>query len=560
MNFERVKKGFYLFFVITFVMSNFLVFKIPQAKAKYIAPYAQLSGKVTNSQNNQDLANVDLKLLNKSFGVDCTLPIPPGRICENGYMGWQTTTDSQGSYSFALDGFFCGSDIELTASLGGYQTKTIKNINVPCWESLELNIQLDPVPLWRVDIQPGDILYDPYAWGVGHTGLYVGDNKVIEAQGTIEGLKLGGQVNENDITMWDYPNRKNVYLLRVKKPANKTDEEWEQIKNNAIQFAKEQKNKPYDWHWLSKSSDPNSSSWYCSELVWAAYYNQGIDLEFYDDPYDVVSPVSPAEIFLDDDTYVVNSHYEYQGGWKDYVFLLIMSPVEVTITDPSGNRVTKDLIEIPGATYIEDDIDENGHLRDMIALPNIDGEYQVEVVAKPGAGSNETYSLVIRIGDQEVVLAQDETVPEQGETHNYSFNPSSLLDNSSDDPKDNPGHHYYGFYDIETSSGNTYSMGSLDFSLTPASLGSVNLNEYEFFKIANQGSLNFVYRIKSQISGDMDFCNDLNFRGLFTHHQSELSGVFTNFSLSFSSLNYTKRVVNILINFSVLYELWTKKS
>ncbi len=36
------------------------------------------------------------------------------------------------------------------------------------------------------------------------------------------------------------------------------------------------------------------------------------------------------------------------------------------------------------------------------------------------------------------------------------------------------------------------------------------------------------------------FCNDLNFRGLFTHHQSELSGVFTNFSLSFSSLNYSE--------------------
>ncbi|MFH1525519.1 MAG: hypothetical protein ABIG69_02540, partial [Bacteroidota bacterium] len=41
---------------------------------------------------------------------------------------------------------FCGLDssFDLTASLDGYQTKTILDINIPCWQSIELNIELEP--------------------------------------------------------------------------------------------------------------------------------------------------------------------------------------------------------------------------------------------------------------------------------------------------------------------------------------------------------------------------------------------------------------------------------
>lgn len=56
----------------------------------------------------------------------------------------------------------------------------------------------------------------------------------------------------------------------------------EDSKQAAIAFAVDQIGKPYDWSFLDKGSDGkdlDSSEWYCSELVWAAYKQQGIELD-----------------------------------------------------------------------------------------------------------------------------------------------------------------------------------------------------------------------------------------------------------------------------------------
>ncbi|MFZ2071626.1 MAG: NosD domain-containing protein [Halobacteriota archaeon] len=81
-----------------------------------------------------------------------------------------------------------------------------------------------PVPEWRKDIEIGDTLIDlnkpgefewldPDTWEVffvnGHAGIYVENGKVVES-------RLFGGVQKKDIETWDYPHRKNVYLLRVK--------------------------------------------------------------------------------------------------------------------------------------------------------------------------------------------------------------------------------------------------------------------------------------------------------------------------------------------------------
>jgi len=51
-------------------------------------------------------------------------------------------------------------------------------------------------------------------------------------------------------------------------------------KQHAIQFAKKQLGKPFQGEWINKNFDPTDTSndslannWYCSELIWAAYYN-----------------------------------------------------------------------------------------------------------------------------------------------------------------------------------------------------------------------------------------------------------------------------------------------
>ncbi len=47
----------------------------------------------------------------------------------------------------------------------------------------------------------------------------------------------------------------------------------------AIDFCKAQLGKPYDLNVERQNTSIISSSWYCSEMVWAAYYNQGINIE-----------------------------------------------------------------------------------------------------------------------------------------------------------------------------------------------------------------------------------------------------------------------------------------
>ena len=49
-------------------------------------------------------------------------------------------------------------------------------------------------------------------------------------------------------------------------------------RNDAVNFCESQFRKPYVLD-LAKNTSPSEKDWYCSELVWAAYYNQGIDIE-----------------------------------------------------------------------------------------------------------------------------------------------------------------------------------------------------------------------------------------------------------------------------------------
>lgn len=119
----------------------------------------------------------------------------------------------------------------------------------------------------------GDIIYETKTkfWNAGHTAMITDLSKPSEAYGnyieTIEAVPDSvqhGYLDDERIT------RYGVKILRV------LDNQY--FVNNAVYFMEKQLGKPYSLDILRSNSDINSSEWYCSELVWAAYYYAGIDI------------------------------------------------------------------------------------------------------------------------------------------------------------------------------------------------------------------------------------------------------------------------------------------
>ncbi|TSC95411.1 MAG: periplasmic copper-binding [Parcubacteria group bacterium Athens1014_10] len=387
---------------------------------------------------------------------------------------------------------------------------------------MEENGWQEDVPEWRKDIQPGDILYDAGAlpikrrgiilYSIGHIGMYVGDveidgeifhNQVVEANKKTEDGRRG--VQYRNIETWDYPKRKLVYLLRV----NASNEK----KENVVTFTKEQIKKPYKFPWLTKDPDPDSPSWYCSELVWAAYYNQRINLEEGEEPFD--NPVAPSEIYNDTDTLVVADHLNYLAYYaEEYlksIIFQIFSPVNVEITNPDGNVISKEIDDIDDAVYIIDDLDDDGDYEDTIGIETRKmGTYTIRITPKVGADPDDTYTLKVIAGDAEIIWA-DLSI---GELIESGFKIFTIYSNPNDingEPVDKNTPQC--FHDEETSSENLFSAGILDFSLnsprnffpttTPTTTSSRDIN------IANDGNLGFQYTVTTTNATDT-LCEHLN--------------------------------------------------
>jgi parallel beta-helix repeat protein len=290
--------------------------------------------------------------------------------------------------------------------------------NYPLMKPFE-NYSPIPTPDWRKDIQPGDILYDEITSffsilvcktiSVGqHTGMYLGCGKTIEA-------RLGHGVYYDDISSWDYPRRDRIYLLRVRCS--------EPIKNTAIQFAINQLGKHYnlsDLLAVNKNSSPNSPDWYCSELDWAAYYNQGSGINIESNATNSAQPegwppdadgkfnnaVLPHEIFGDEDIYKVGWHVPGQG--EPYVVVFVLCPVNLIVTDPSGLSISQNSNQFTGAIYMQDDFNHDGSPDDLIYIPKVKaGIYSIQVIPEPGSSPNDTFSLEVSINGQSIVLANN---------------------------------------------------------------------------------------------------------------------------------------------------------
>lgn len=162
-----------------------------------------------------------------------------------------------------------------------------------------------PAGSWdRLTLEPGDILLGRRGMSVvptmnpvkgwTHAALYAGNGEVIEA------VRPGVGVVVKSLDSWKFPKMTWVSHVRVITAEEET-------RRKAAEFARGQVGQPYDMRLLSKQVD--GDSWYCSELIWAAYMHASegrIDLAADLD----IFGVSPDDIFLHQNTAEVGGHFE----------------------------------------------------------------------------------------------------------------------------------------------------------------------------------------------------------------------------------------------------------
>lgn len=151
----------------------------------------------------------------------------------------------------------------------------------------------------RSILQPGDILlihnkvFDvaiPGHWT--HCGIYTGEGTVVEStfinfdpkiyilpigEGILiglSGLRMRG-VKESSLSEWEEKGElKVVRWVGTGDPVKDA-----KVREYAVRWARSQKGKWYDVNWTRKQAESWESFWYCSELVWAAYWPPQISFQ-----------------------------------------------------------------------------------------------------------------------------------------------------------------------------------------------------------------------------------------------------------------------------------------
>ncbi|ASI99248.1 YiiX/YebB-like N1pC/P60 family cysteine hydrolase [Thermococcus celer] len=161
----------------------------------------------------------------------------------------------------------------------------------------------------------GSNYYHPYPIGIIPGDIVIGHNPtssiVIPGYWTHTGIIAYYDTYYNDwvvIEAWDSGIRMVLlsdFLKRYDTVAVLRVNTNDVVRQNAVYFAYQQLGKPYDWGWWTK--EVYGDSYYCSELVWAAYKAAGgpdIDAN----PgwsWKYLDGVAPQEIYDDGDTYVI---------------------------------------------------------------------------------------------------------------------------------------------------------------------------------------------------------------------------------------------------------------
>ncbi|CAD5243446.1 YiiX/YebB-like N1pC/P60 family cysteine hydrolase [Thermococcus camini] len=155
------------------------------------------------------------------------------------------------------------------------------------------------------NLVPGDIVIGhnptsdkiiPGYWT--HTGIIIGWSSTYNEWIVVEATMSHGVTWS---TLSEFMSRYDtVAVLRVATS--------DYVRQNAVYFAYQQLGKPYDYGWWTKQV--YGDSYYCSELVWAAYIAAGgPDID--QNPgwsWSFANGVAPDEVYYDGDTYVIYYH------------------------------------------------------------------------------------------------------------------------------------------------------------------------------------------------------------------------------------------------------------
>ena len=127
-------------------------------------------------------------------------------------------------------------------------------------------------------LEPGDIAFKRPDWSpyfLNHCLLYIGYNDSTGLYVFIEASGVG-----SNRFRYRYDNESTLTIGSFYGPFAKVRHANNTQKQNAIDFAKRQLGKPFQRDWINKNNNPEDTAndsladeWYCSELVWAAYYN-----------------------------------------------------------------------------------------------------------------------------------------------------------------------------------------------------------------------------------------------------------------------------------------------
>jgi PKD repeat protein len=270
--------------------------------------------------------------------------------------------------------------------------------------------------------QPYAGIFDSLGMDYTHVGIYVGEINgepmVVESTVSPPPLSSISGVQMTPLKRWGYPYEKYVDRLQIGPD--------EALKAHAADFALDLLNVPerrgYDLFFFQKEEGgdipdnlaPNRYTryqYYCSELVWAAYYHASgrmIDLSL--GHQNLLVAVSPDDIF-NRGVHGNNWHHEWNPpkyfGLPGSLVISTDCPVDIIVTDPSGKTVSNESSEISDAFYFHADMNDDGSIDDGVYITNaINGLYSVRVVAEPGAGQNDTYTLRAQEGNTTSILAE----------------------------------------------------------------------------------------------------------------------------------------------------------
>lgn len=104
------------------------------------------------------------------------------------------------------------------------------------------------------------------------------------------------------------------------------------------------------------------------------------------------------------------------------------SPVDLIITDPDGNKISKDTWEIPGIFYYSEYDMSDGDTDDIITAPvKKKGYYSITVVKEPSASPTNTYTLEVSTEEQNIILADDVLIGNSPTTYMVKSTDAQLI-------------------------------------------------------------------------------------------------------------------------------------